>query len=100
MQELLPKGLKLLKGPKRSYAFMVAEMNKCCEEYPNCKYRGECQKLFSDYHFADPYKERKLEKEGIGKEPKRQTDEEKYSNWMPILHSRDIRQTVQANSVY
>jgi len=98
--EQLPKGLRLLIGPKRSYEFMVSQMEECCDENPNCRHRTECKKRFEDYHFADPYKERKLAKEAIGKEPKQRTDAERYSTWMPGLNLKEIMRDVRASRIY
>lgn len=79
MQAVEPRGLKLLKGPRRSYSFMVTELNKCCEENPNCSCQQECRTLFDK--LCDSLDTRRPKIDYI---PKRQTETQKYS----IIRSR------------
>lgn len=90
----LPKGLSLFREPKRSYKFMIDEMGKCCDENPDCEYNKECKRLFDNR-----CTEWKLNRQRIAKSYRQPTATERYSNWMPVLHLKDIAGTAGTDGV-
>ena len=42
-----PQGLRLLLENKRAYAYIIKKMERCCEAHPECKYEGECKRIYA-----------------------------------------------------
>ena len=42
-----PQGLRLLLENKRPYAYIIKKMERCCEAHPECKYEGECKRIYA-----------------------------------------------------
>ena len=92
-----PKGLKLLKGPKRSYEFMMVELDNCSERNncDICSYVKECDK-----NFQRRVEEWKLRRERTAVALPRQPLIKKYANWIPVLSRTAIRSTIRERYVY
>ena len=92
-----PKGLKLLKGPKRSYQFMVRELDNCAERNncDICSYVKECDKLYK-YRCE----EWRLRRERTVAALPHQSIKQKYANWIPVLSRTAIRSTIRERYVY
>jgi hypothetical protein len=87
----LPSGIKLLRGPKKSEAVTVSVTEACCSRTPggcdNCEYKEECRQIFDKR--TDEWQPRKERSNASTyKEP---TKEKKYCDWIPVLHSSDLR---------
>jgi len=101
-EKTIPKGLALLKGPKRSYKFTVAYLDMCCESYPNgCGFEDECHQWYSTrcnvravdggWGFPRRYKE---------PPEKRQTEVQRYANSLPTLCRRMVISTIRERPIY
>ena len=92
-----PKGLKLLKGPKRSYEFMVTELDNCAEinNCDKCLGAKECDKIFDRR-----CEEWKLRREKPSATLRHQPIVKKYANWIPVLPRRAIISTIRERYVY
>ena len=92
-----PKGLKLLKGPKRSYQFMVRELDNCAERNncDICSYVKECDKIFQRR-----VEEWKLRREKTAAALPHQSIKQKYANWIPVLSRTTILSTSRERYVY
>ena len=92
-----PKGLKLLKGPKRSYEFMMVELDKCAgiNDCDKCLGAKECDKIFQRR-----VEEWKLRREKTAAALPHQSIKQKYANWIPVLPRTAIRSTIRERYVY
>ena len=41
-----PQGLRLLLENKRDYAYILEKIEGCCNAHPECKYEGECKRIY------------------------------------------------------
>ena len=104
-EKSIPKGLKMLMGPRRSYEFTVAYLDKCSESCPGgcdyCESKAECDKWYSTrcnvrtadggWNFPRRYKE---------PPEKRQTETQRYANSLPTICRRKIISEIRARPIY
>jgi len=93
-----PKGLMLLKGPKRSYGFMLKELDRCAEvnNCDTCSTAKQCARIF--IRLCDEWDLPKRVR--IEPAMPRVSDTKKYADWMPVLSRRNVIATISESHVY
>lgn len=51
---MLPKGLKLLKGPRQTEEDTINCLDECCAEHPRCRHKRECKRMYAIRCGGDP----------------------------------------------
>ena len=90
-----PYGIQLLKANPKTEEEAVKGCQQCCDDYPfGCKREAECARLY------DTQSENWQHREKVTYTPKRQTQEEKYADWLGQLSLRTALSTVRERAYY
>lgn len=88
---MIPKGLKLLRGSKKSEGYTVKQLNDCCTAHPQgCGHKRECNRLFDVRCGEWPLQ--------ATREPKPLRKKVDSGDWMPTLHIRKVVATLREGS--
>lgn len=92
---MIPKGLRLLQGAKRSEDFTTNFLKECCEDYPEgCGHEEECKRLFDARCGEWRFRRRN------GHPARIMTEAERYSDWMPTIEIRRVVKTIRESYTY